>query len=144
MVNVYLDSSAIVNLYVVEDGRSLVTAATEASGKILISTFAYAEVRAALAQKWTQGDLGHDDYQGAIADFDADWPFLLYLDVTASVARHAGNLAQQHALRGFDAVHLATALSFVQLFEEVHCLAFDNRLNATAQAESLAICANQG
>ena len=30
-----------------------------------------------------------------------DWP----------LARHAGELAEQHALRGYDAMHLATALA---------------------------------
>lgn len=143
-MNVYLDSSALVKLYVVEEGRNRVTAATEASGKVLISTVAYAEVRAALARKWRQGDLDQADFQSAVTDFDADWPNLLYLDVTASVARHAGNLAQQHALRGFDAVHLATTLVFVQQFEDVRFLAFDNRLNAAAEAESLTLFTSQG
>jgi hypothetical protein len=32
------------------------------------------------------------------------------LSVTENVARFAGDLAEQHALRGFDAIHLASAL----------------------------------
>ncbi len=36
---------------------------------------------------------------------------MLLIGVDWSLARHAGELTEQHALRGDDAVHLATALA---------------------------------
>jgi uncharacterized protein len=48
------------------------------------------------------------------------------------LARHAGDLAAQHALRGYDAVHLACAL---QLHGDDTLLAtWDHALNAAARA----------
>lgn len=42
--------------------------------------------------------------------FDDDWETFEKLQTTEDVSRMAGNLAEEHALRGFDAVHLASAL----------------------------------
>ncbi len=36
---------------------------------------------------------------------------MLLIGVDWPLARHAGELAEQHALRGYDAVHLATAMA---------------------------------
>jgi uncharacterized protein len=49
---------------------------------------------------------------GAIDDLCAE---LRLIGVDAELARRAGELAEQHELRGYDAVHLATALSLNDL-----------------------------
>jgi len=36
---------------------------------------------------------------------------MLLIGVDWALARHAGQLAEQHGLRGYDAMHLATALA---------------------------------
>jgi hypothetical protein len=36
------------------------------------------------------------------------WPSFLALDVTAPLSREAGDFAERYALRGFDAIHLAS------------------------------------
>ena len=71
------------------------------------------------------------------ADLEHDWPHYLALDVSEPVWRHAGDLAERHALRGFDSLHLASFLSLVSadLGEPVRFSAFDERLNAAALAE---------
>jgi predicted nucleic acid-binding protein len=48
------------------------------------------------------------------------------------LARHAGDLATQHALRGYDAVHLACALQLHG--SDILLATWDNALNVAALA----------
>ena len=52
--------------------------------------------------------------------------------ITLSSPRHAGDLAAQYALRGYDAVHLACALQLHG--DEVVMATWDDALNAAARA----------
>ncbi len=82
----------------------------EEAGRIATSAVAYAEARAALARKLREGVFSEEEHREAVAALDEDWRTLEVLSVTENVARLAGDLAEKHALRGFDAVHLASAL----------------------------------
>ena len=55
------------------------------------------------------------------------------------LAREAGRIAERLALRGFDAIHLASALEFGRLLgASPRFLAFDARLAGAAATEGLA------
>ncbi len=136
---IYLDTSALVKLYVFEDGRDIVHAAVRASEDVTSSTVAYAEARAALARKRNGGDLDEEGLHKAVAGLNQDWPTFATLEVTDPIARYAGELAQKHALRGYDAVHLASALTFADGFERLYFLSFDKRLNDAARETSLIV-----
>jgi predicted nucleic acid-binding protein len=47
----------------------------------------------------------------ARAEFESLQTELLVVGIDKALARRAGELAEQHGLRGYDAVHLASALS---------------------------------
>lgn len=58
---------------------------------------------------------------------------MLPIGMDWSLARHAGELAEIHELRGYDAVHLATALAAVTL--DLMLVTWDRDLaRATAQS----------
>jgi uncharacterized protein len=52
--------------------------------------------------------------------------------IDEQLARHAGDLTAQHALRGYDAVHLACALALEG--DDVLLATWDIALNAAARA----------
>ena len=106
----YLDTSALVKLYAVEEGREEVERAVKEADRVATSAVAYAEARAALARKLREGVFSEKEHREAVTALDEDWRNLEVLSVTDNVARFAGDLAEMHALRGFDAVHLASAL----------------------------------
>ena len=106
----YLDTSALIKLYAVEGGRALVERAVEEAGFVATSVVAYAEARAALARKRREGVFSAETYREAVQAFEDDWETFEKPEATEGVARAAGNLAEEHALRGFDAIHLASAL----------------------------------
>jgi hypothetical protein len=79
-------------------------------------------------------------YRHLVDAFEEDWPHYIAVEVTDRIVKSAGNLAASRALHGYDALHLASALS---LPERVHSslmfVAFDRRLNIAAKREALRI-----
>lgn len=137
---VYLDTSALVKLYVAEeDGGGLVHRAIEESERIATSTVAYAEARSGLARKHREDVFDAAQLRRAVSDLDEDWPTYARLVVSNPVAQRAGELAERHALRGYDAIHLASAVRLSERLEDLRFLAFDDRLNDAAREANLAM-----
>jgi uncharacterized protein len=78
------------------------------------SRIAYAEARAAFARKRREQGLSRADYRSVVDDLDEDWGDYFIVDVSEGVVRAAGILAENHVLRGVDAIHLASAGNFEQ------------------------------
>ncbi len=72
----------------------------------------------------------------------------LYLDTSSLVkliVAQAGELAEKHAVRGFDSIHLASAISLRdQVASSVAFSAWDARLLSAAKAEGLGVNNNAG
>lgn len=135
----YLDTSALIKLYVEEAGADRVEGLVERAEIVATSVVAYAEARAALARRHRENDFTASEYQGIVSELDASWQGYERLGVTEGLAREAGELAEEHALRGFDAVHLASALRLAQRFPSSSFLTFDERLTAAAERTSLSV-----
>ncbi len=136
---IYLDTSALLKLYVKEEGCELVRQAVGVASTVATSTVAYAEARAGLARRFREGDFTDEEHRGAVKDLNGDWPVYDRLSVSDSVAYQAGELAERYALRGYDAVHLASAVRLSERFGNLRFLAFDGRLNDAAKAADLAV-----
>ncbi len=135
----YLDTSALIKLYVEEVGADRVEVAVEGAEVVATSVVAYAEARAALARRHREKDFTASEYRVLVSELDASWQGYERLGLTEGLAREAGVLAEEHALRGFDAVHLASALRLAQRFPSSAFLAFDERLSAAAERTSLSV-----
>lgn len=136
----YLDTSALVKFYVMEEGHDLVVTAIRGEASVAISVVGYPEARSALARKRREGGLNDQEYDRIITGLNEDWPTFVHIDVLTDLYFHAGRLAETHALRGFDAIHLASALHAEQSIDDSTAfLAFDERLNNAARSESLTI-----
>jgi uncharacterized protein len=117
-VILYLDTSSLVKLYVDEPGSDAVRRLVEAAEIVTASVVAYPESRAALARRRRERSLSAVAHRRARTALDADWPRVLALDVSSALARSAGDLADRHRLRGFDALHLASYLVVAREFPE--------------------------
>src|SRR5580692_838959 len=129
---VYFDSSALVKLVVEEPGSSLVAQLWDGCDAALASRLADPEVRAALAAAARNHDLGDDDLRAAEQAWQEFWAATRPVELTPAVERHAGELAREHALRGADAVHLASALAIGE--PDLIIAVWDRRLHAGALA----------
>lgn len=137
MALVYFDSSALVKLVVEEPGTELVAQLWDGCDAALSSRLAYPEVRAALAAARRNRDLDQDGHVQAERAWEEFWVAIRPVELTANVERRAGDLARQRALRGADAVHLASALAVDDT--ELIVAVWDRRLHGAVTAERLAV-----
>lgn len=72
---------------------------------------AYPEARAALASAQRVERITASELDSAKSKLTRLWAQVQVVDLDELLASSAGDLAESHALRGFDAVHLATALA---------------------------------
>jgi len=135
---VYLDTSSLVKLYVEEDGSSKVDALVGSSEVAATSIVAYAEARAAFARRYREKAFTTAGHNRIKTFFDKDWSSYLILSITGDMIRLAGDLAEKHALRGFDSIHLASALTLQQeLSTSIVFTCFDDNLQKASELEDL-------
>ncbi len=142
MALIYFDSSALVKLVVEEQGSDLAAELWDGCDAPLSSRLAYPEVCAALAASNRNHDLDDRSLRAAQRTFDADWAAVRPVELSAELERQAGRLARQHALRGADAVHLASALAVGT--SDVVVAVWDARLARGAGAAGLTVVPTPG
>lgn len=136
----YLDTSALVKLYIAEPGSEDVKAKVEATPVISVSRVAYVEARAGIARKYRARELFLKEYKRIVEDLDKDWERYFIIEVSESVVKLGGELTNRHPLRGFDALHLASALFLKNRTQlEISFFCFDERLKDAAEAEGLTV-----
>lgn len=132
MTVAYFDSSALVKLVVDEHGSEEVALLWDGVDSVLTSRVAHPEVRAALAAARRSARLDASGYEQAIASWNQLRGAMRLVEVTAHIESAAGELADKHALSGFDAVHLASALTVTAVPTIV--ATWDARLHRAIQA----------
>ncbi len=108
----YQDTSSVVKRYVRDElGIRETRRAVEEADFLVTSLITHAEVRAAFARARRNGRFVNDgEYSHILEDFRSDWRHYAKVNISSSLIRMAGDLAEKHALRAYDAMHLASAL----------------------------------
>ena len=102
-------------------------------GDLLVSSqLVYPEARAAVAAAVRAGRIDESTDVSAVATLDGLYAQLRIVAIDEPLARQAGDLAARHALRGYDAVHLASALQVIG--DDVVLATWDDALNSAARA----------
>lgn len=95
-----------------EQGSAEVAAAWLDAERRVSSLLLYPETRAAIARARRMGRFRRTQLSRASRHIEALWAAIDRIEPTEELARRAGDLAEEHGLRGYDAVHLAS-------FEEI-------------------------
>jgi predicted nucleic acid-binding protein len=133
----YFDTSALVKLVVDENGTSTAQQAWNEADAVVSGLLSYPEGRAALAAARRQRRLAPQPYRAALDRFENVWSSLEVIEIAPAIARFAGALAERLALRGYDGVHLATALTVSR--SEGILVTCDRNLSLAALAEGLPV-----
>jgi predicted nucleic acid-binding protein len=120
-----------------EAGSSLAAKLWNSAYPVVSSILLYPEARAALAAARRAGRLTSEAYRYVVAEFEEKYEELVAIGVDQVIARSAGIQAESLGLRGYDAVHLATALDLGE--EEVALITWDDDLDRAAQSLGLAV-----
>lgn len=137
MTIVYFDSSAFVKLVVDEDGSDLAAALWDGCDAAVSSRPAYPEVRAALAAAGRAHRLDADGQHQAEVAWEEFWSATRAVELSDAITQHAGQLAGERALRGADAVHLASVLAVGSA--DTQFAVWDQRLRSGAQAAGVPV-----
>jgi predicted nucleic acid-binding protein len=105
----YLDSSALVKLFTEEPGAEAVRGAVGEAARSYTHLITYAEVRAALARARREGRGTPETLKVHKQELDTLWLELGIVVPDEALVRRAGDLAEEHELRGYDSVQLAAA-----------------------------------
>lgn len=136
----YLDTSALVKLYIEEQGSERVDQETERADLIATSLIAYPETLSAFSRNLRERIYDRKYYNRMRLAFEKDWQRIHVIDLNREIARSAGDLIHRHGLRAFDAIHLSSALQLKSwLSTEVVFLCFDEKLSKVASAEEMSL-----
>jgi predicted nucleic acid-binding protein len=144
----YLDTSALVKLFAVEEGSALVrtlVSGNSAAALLLVSRLGYTEASVSLARMVHLGRIPAADLPRHLGALDSYWEESIQeVDIGEDVLRDARHLAQRFPLRTYDAIHLASARAARRMlrgvFEgELRFLAFDSGMVKAARDLGFAI-----
>lgn len=126
-----------IKLVVAEAGSPEAISLWEQADRRMSSRLLYPEARAALAAALRTGRVGVSALDEARSELERLWNAIEDIALSAEIAVRAGDLAQELALRGYDAVHLATAEAVID--EDGVVASADARLTGGARALGLAV-----
>ena len=134
----YLDTSSLVKLYVMEENSDLVRKWASEAEIVATCRVAYPETMSAISRRFKQGDFTEQQYRSLIAKFSSEWERFASVDFDEL---NAGRLVNRYGLRGFDAVHLSAAIMLMVNYKDIllSFSSFDEKLNSAATAEGFTI-----
>ncbi len=133
----YFDTSAVVPLLIGEPSSARAASLWDTADRVVSVRLVYPETRAALAQAERLGRITARNLRNAVTSFDSVFEELDLVEIDDSLARRAGELAEVHRLRGYDAVHLAAADRIRD--PDVVVIAGDAALLGAATAEGMSV-----
>lgn len=147
MISYFLDSSALIKRYVTETGSEWLESSLASPEGVLAlaSRVTMVEVWSALARRRREASISFEHHADALAAFREDsYVFFRFIEFDQPMYELAGSLLEQHPLRAYDAVQLASALVAAQALAEADLdrpifLSADDRLLAVAAAEGLPV-----
>ena len=139
MAVVYFDASAFVKLLVEEDGTDLAAELWDNCDLAASSRLTYPEVRAALGAAHRDHRIDARQLRRLEREWETFWDATRPVELTPVIMRGAGELCANHALRGADGVHLASALALITARVDLVIAVWDVRLAAGATAAGIRV-----
>lgn len=131
---VYIESSALAKQYLEEKQGKDVGDLLEKADAMATSMISRIEVSAALAKAVRKDWTTDENAKRALRKFHRQWTDIPVITVSEAIVEQADILAWDYALRGYDAVHLASAIAYQEsILQEVFFASFDRGLRNAAQ-----------
>ena len=136
----YLDTSALAKKYVQEQDSNLVNSWMDDSELIGTALITRAELAATLARSIKANRLSASGAQQTLTDFRSDWHDYQRILIDETLVARADGLACEYLLRGYDAIHLACALTWQDALRAPVTLAtFDGQLREAAKQAGMEV-----
>ncbi len=141
---VYFDSSSIVKWFFDEPLMDLSRNVRDEAKIVFTSLLSFPEVISAFNRALHEKRCSKSDLELVRNEFLRIWPDFQMIKLNEKLVQQAGQLIFMHNLRGFDAVHLVSALLLRQEGHGVDIFfsCFDKNLNRAAREEGLFVHEN--
>ena len=133
----YFDTSAVIPLLIGEPSSATCARVWNEATRSISVRLLYPEARAALARAERMGRITKSQHAAAVAELETIVTEIDHVEISAELARNAGDLTHTHQLRGYDAVHLAAAMA--ALDAELVLVTGDNDLAGAARSLGLPV-----
>lgn len=136
----YADTSSLVKLYVEEAGSDAVRELVRKADMVASCRVALPEMVSALTRRHHNRQIETPVYELLIQAVRNDWKHLVALEFDEELA---ADLVKRHALRGYDAVHLASAVQLSNNDQvDMVFSSYDQQLVQAANDEGLVTTVN--
>ena len=108
---VYFDTSSLVKLYVEADSERVRGIGRQCCHYLNLKD-SLRRKQGLLLQESKEDGFSNKTLQNIVEDLNRDWESYFVIEITDGLIRSAGGLAEKHLLRGFDSIHLASAINF--------------------------------
>jgi predicted nucleic acid-binding protein len=139
----YLDASAWVKRYYQERGTAWVQDLFVQNSTMVCASLGLIEVMATLARKGKAQEINSSVLNQKVQELEEDWQRFIQVQLTTEAVDIAKELARDLALRGADAVHLASGSLLQRRFAEeddrLILVTSDHELKEAAQSSGLAV-----
>lgn len=136
-MNVYFETSALVKLFLEEPGADEARDLWDEADLISVALIAYPEARSAFASAQRARRISMAELDQVKGRLRRLWSQVQVIDLDEPVATAAGDAAETFSLRGYDAVHLATALTLQD--ESLLVASWDSDLRVAALEIGLSV-----
>jgi len=139
-VFIYLDSSVLVKKYFDEFASDIVLKIWKECKYLAISQVGYSEILGTINKKQKIDKFSDKVKESISKQFKHDWDELVKINVDHSINLELERIHSRYLLRGFDAIHLVSAIIlFKELDEETFFLSADDNLTNPAKKDGLNI-----
>lgn len=137
---IYLDSSVLIKKYFDEFASKLVVDIWNENKYIAISQVGYSEILGTIQKKQKIENFSDKVKDSITKKFKNDWDECIKMNVDQSINLELDRIHSKYLLRGFDAIHLVSAIIlFREIEEETLFLSADDTLSKAAKKDGLNI-----
>ncbi len=139
-MNLYTDTSAVIKRHVQEANSDDVRGWVESAAGTATGLLTRAEVSSGINRLYRMKLLDEVGYTQALSEFRKSWETYYRIPISEQIVARADFLICQFVLRGYDAIHLACALTWQDILHAPVTIAtFDNQLRTAAKSAGLSI-----
>lgn len=140
MLIIYLDTSALLKRYINEAGSEELNSLLAGADEIATVVITRVETASAVTRLVFLRSITEEEGERLWNEFSEDWEIITRLQVTSQGIERAATLARHYGLRGYDAVHLASAILWQEnLNLPVTLATFDRNLWRAARQAGVAV-----
>lgn len=138
----YFDTSAMIPLLIEEPLSELADRVWRRASWVASARVSYVEARSGLARANRMGRISPDELREAVEGLGTLHRQLHQVEITADLAERAGQLAEELALKAYDAIQLAAATSLD--IDDLVVITGDRQLASAAQTLGLSSISDPG